>query len=190
MRIPYCACSLLLIVSVFLSSTGVMAQPQQTMDDPLFGIEYDPQSVHFEEVPQSIHLLCPGLRDRKLWIYARWDTTDVQYFIVSGFMKFQPDGPGRAGTEPAFGTAVSLRGGKCTEDQSEYFLRGEINPAKNATPIKVPEDILADIAMNALERYAKAFGGKANFLKHLSPSDKQALPPVLQKQLVQFEKEN
>ena len=145
--------------------------------------------MHFEEAPQSIHLLCPDLRDRKLWVYARWDTVDTQYFIVSGFMKFQPDGSSRRpGTEPAFGTAVSLHAGKCTEDQSEYFLRGEINPAKNATPIRASQDVLTGIAMNALERYAKAFGGKANFLKQLSPSDRQALPPVLQKQLETFEK--
>jgi len=45
--------------------------------------------------------------------------------------------------------------------------------------------------VSILKRIMKTPGqnGKANFLKHLSPSDKQALSPVLQKQLQQFEKD-
>jgi hypothetical protein len=158
------------------------------MDDPLFGISYDPQRVHFEQAPRSIAELCPDLRNRKLWVFARWDSKDTQYFIVSGFIRTHSDGTNRQGSQPAFGTAVSLHGGMCTEDQSEYFLRGEVNPAYGATPIRVTDVILREIARDVLQRYAKAFGSKAEFLKQLSSSDRRALPPVLQEQLDTFEK--
>jgi hypothetical protein len=159
------------------------------MDDPLFGISYDPQKVHFEEAPALISKVCPSLRGRKLWVYARSKAADTEYFIVSGYVKFRPDGPGPAGIEPDFGVAISLRGTSCTTDQAEYFLRGEINPARRATPIKVSEDILNAIVADALNRYSKAFGGKTNFLELLSGDhSREGLPPVLQRQLEQFEK--
>jgi hypothetical protein len=162
-----------LIVLALLVCNPSQTKSQQTIADPIFGITYDPQRVHFDAAPASIVALCRGLQSKKLWVYARWGASDTQYFVVS---------------ETDFGIAVALHAGRCTEDQSEYFLRKEINTAKGATPIEASDSVLEGIAMNALERYSRAFGGKATFLKLLSPSDREALPPVLQKELRVFEK--
>lgn len=183
---------LTLILGLLLGGKSVaMAQARQMMDDPLFGIPYNPQVVHFEDAPKIIGELCPDLRNRKLWVYAQWGMKDTQYFIVSGFIKTHSDSPSsQEGSEPAFGTAVFLHRGKCTEDQSEYFLRREINPARGATPIAASNTVLVEIARNALQRYARAFGSKAIFLKQLSPSDRKALPPVLKEELERFERKS
>jgi hypothetical protein len=162
-----------LIALMLLVCSPSQTQSQQTIADPIFGITYDPQKVRFDAAPASIGALCRGLQGKKLWVYARWDTSDTKYFVVS---------------ETDFGIAIALRAGQCTEDQSEYFLWKEINNAKGATPIEASDSVLDGIARNALERYSRAFGSKANFLKLLSPSDREALPPVLQKELRVFEK--
>jgi hypothetical protein len=181
MRIILTVC----ICSLFL--TGIMsAQSKHYMNDPLFGISYDPQIIKFDNAPSSISRFCSGLRGRRLWIYAYAKTADAEYFIVSGFRQLHPDCPGPVGVEPDFGIAVSLRDKKCVEDQSEYFLRGEINRAKGATPISATEAILNEIALDALCRYSRAFGSKANFLKRLSKDDQDSSPPVLRRQLELF----
>lgn len=170
-----------------LTVASVGQQSPQLMSDPLFGISYDPAKVVFEKAPESITRFCSDLRGRKLWVYGRSKTTTTEYFIVSGFRKFYPDGPGPAGTEPDFGIAVALQGKHCTVDQSEFFLRAEVNPAKGATPIKVPDAVLRNIAADALNRYAKAFGGKKQFLQLLTQNDRTFIPPVLRRQLELFE---
>ncbi len=177
-----------------LASPAAITGSQQriAMADPLFGIPYDPQEVRFEEAPAKIRRFCPYLRDQKLWtgklwIYAHLKTEDAEYFVVSGYMTIYPDGPGPVSSEPGDGTAVALRGRKCTVDNSEYFLRGEA-PAGEQRIIQVDGSVLNRIAADALQRYANAFGGKNNFLKHVTEKDRKAVPPVLRKQLELFEK--
>jgi hypothetical protein len=186
MRVVYRTSYLLVIIFALWVGGETVTRSAQPMADPLFGISYNPQRVHFEEAPKSISVLCAGLRDRKLWVYARWDTPETQYFIVSGFMKFWPDGPGRPGTEPDLGIAVALHAGGCTEDNPEWLLWGDARPVGVPPPLTRSKDVLIGLVTDALERYAKAFGGKANFLKQLSPSDRSGLPPILQEQLEIF----
>lgn len=183
------------ILSVLLVALGLAGgstasqQHSHKMADPLFGISYNPQFVKFEEAPETIGKLCRDLRGRDLWVYAHFKNAGAEYFIVSGFRKIYPDAPKAkpVGSEPDFGIAVLITGEKCTEDQSEYFLRQETNPARGATPIPASESVLEAIAADALQRYAKAFGGKEEFLSKLSAEDRQDAPPVLQKQIKAFE---
>lgn len=164
------------------------------MADPLFGIAYNPQEVKFEEAPALIRRLCLNLRDRKMWIYGHWKTEETEYFILSGFIGVYPDIPGRdnppqTGIQPDIvGTAVAITGTKCLDDISEYFLRGEVDPnvEPGSSPI-APEAVLNEIAADAMERYARAFGGKQQFLEKLTPEDRKAVAPVVQKQLERFE---
>lgn len=50
------------------------------------------------------------------------------------------------------------------------------------------DSALSGIAADALNRYAKAFGGKKAFLKHVTEGARDDLPPVVLKQLQLFEK--
>jgi hypothetical protein len=68
-------------------------------------------------------------------------------------------------------------------DQSDLFLRGEVNRSRKANPINVPDSVLEGIAKDALDRYSKIFGGKANFLRLLTKEARQDLPPILSRQL-------
>src|SRR5262249_21592490 len=181
---------LLSIGLLFLSLKPGEAKAEQKMLDPLFGIAYDPQQIHFDLVPEAISKLCPGYRGKRMWVYAHFKKAETEYFIISFFAKYYPDGPGRASIAADPGTAIALRGNECRDDQSDWVMLGQVNPG-NKKPIIVDEAILDGLASDALERYTKAFGGKEKFLAALnenpSPGD---IAPVLQKHLDQFMKQS
>src|ERR1700682_3185903 len=87
-------------VILFCFAAAVMAQTQKSMTDPLFGISYDPEKVHFEGMPPVLAEKCRGLKGRyvEAWIYGHFKTADSEYFLISGLMEFQEDKPGGART--------------------------------------------------------------------------------------------
>jgi hypothetical protein len=58
------------------------------MTDPLFGISYDRQRVHFERMPSLLEKNCTRLHGRYVaaWAYGHFKTADSEYFLVSGLM--------------------------------------------------------------------------------------------------------
>jgi hypothetical protein len=177
---------------VVLSSMEALAQSPQLMSDPLFGILYDPQKVHFDKIPPLLVDKCPALRERYVaaWVYGHLKTADTDYFLISGLMEFREDKPGGSRTiapEEGDGVAVALRDSKCLVDQADYFLTQDINPAKHATPITAPEAVLNGILADAFRKYVAAFGGKQDFLKHVKPD--AIATPIVRKQLEIFYKE-
>ena len=60
------------IAIIFLSSLMLLsgqlaeAQSKRSMVDPLFGLRYDPQQVHFEAAPASITQFCPSVMNDRL----------------------------------------------------------------------------------------------------------------------------
>lgn len=163
------------------------------MGDPLFGIEYDPQKVHFEAMPASMVTLCPELRARytKAWVFAHFSTGNGEYFLVSGLMKMpSEEHRGSFSLEPdEGGMAVGIQGATCVAEQSENFLWQQRNRAQHGSRIVVADAVLNAIAEDALNRYAHAFGSKRDFLRSLTPEDRQFLSPPLRKQLEIFEKQ-
>lgn len=164
---------------------GVLAaQPLGSMEDPLFGISYDTQKVHFESVPVSLVKQCSELQNRYIeaWIYGQTKTEDTKYVIISGLMN--SDGENAEGPHPdVAGIAVSIHGTKCVTETADGFLWG-----KNARAgWNIPESVLADAASDILHRYTKAFGGKKNFLENVK--HREYLAPVMRKQLEIFERE-
>jgi hypothetical protein len=160
------------------------------MTDPLFGISYNREAVRFEKMPSGLTEICSRLHDRYVaaWAYGHLRTPDSEYFLVSGLMEFHADAPGGARTvapEEGGGLIVALHGSECLVDQADYFLMQGVNSAKNATPIMVPKSVLSGILQDAFERYARAFGGKQEFLKHVKP---KALLPIVREQLDVFQK--
>jgi hypothetical protein len=159
------------------------------MEDPLFGIAYDPHVVKFQPIPPSLLTRCPGLRAQYVrgWIYGHLKSAGSEYYLVSGLMPYhgvnkrQPEiAPDESG-----GLALALRGKKCLVDQADYFLTQKINPAAGATPIAAPRSVVNRILQNVFERYTAAFGGKEQFLKQVTP---EAIGPhVVLEQLGKFE---
>jgi len=185
-----------LVLAVSITAIG---QSRPPMFDPLFGITYDLNRIHFERAPASIGQLCSDLRGRKLWVYAEWSIDKTKYFIVSGYIVNHPDGPGKGDISPdEDGVAVALQGSQCTTDGADWTMSGEIDANRkeklpDAFPEELPghrapricdkygtchyavrsrqaEAILEGLASDALERFSKAFGGKQAFLSAFQQS--------------------
>jgi len=168
-----------------------VAHAQKVMGDPLFGIAYDPQQVHFEEMPPVLTQKCPRLRGRYVaaWVYGHFKTYDSEYFVISGLVEFHEEKPRAAraiAPEEGDGLIVALRGSQCLVDQADYFFDQGINPAKNATPIIVPTVVLTGILQDAFERCSSAFGGRQECLKRAHPD--AIGPSIIRKQLEAFRK--
>ena len=182
-----------LFLLLFCFAAGFVAQAQKVMGDPLFGIAYDPQKAHFEQMPPLLTEKCARLHGRYVaaWVYGHFKTDDSEYFVISGLMEFHEDKAGAARTiapEEGDGLIVALRGPQCLVDQADYFFDQGINPAKNATPIIVPTSVLTGILQDAFERCSIAFGGRQECLKRAHPD--AIGPPFIRKQLEAFRKDS
>ena len=169
-----------------------MAQAQKMMTEPLFGISYDRQRVHFEKMPSLLEETCPRVHGRYVaaWAYGHFKTADSEYFLVSGLMESHEDESGDTRTiapDEGGGLVVALQGSKCLVDQAEYFLTQGVNPAKSATPIMVPKSVLAGMLQDSFKKYVVAFRGKQEFLRRVK---RNTLLPIVREQLEIFEKDS
>jgi hypothetical protein len=161
------------------------------MTEPLFGLSYNPQKVRFEPAPASVTAHCPLLKGRRLWTYSSWKDKKSAYWIVSGFITILPDDfsarKGIAEPDPA-GVVVELRGAECRMGTPEIFFSGKIARGKKSLPAEPNEAAINGLALDAIERYAKAFGGKGAFLDEIDRQrvSTSALPSVLRDQLIQI----
>jgi len=172
-------------LALFWLAAAVTSQTQNLMTDPIFGISYDPRRVRFEEAPAKISSACPQIRNERAWVYARLRTQGVEYLIVSGLTRICPDGPGSCEVAPdVTGVIVALRGSGCSVEAADGFYW-----RKNDPLWELPPTALESMARDAVHRYAKAFGGKKNFLDNLTPRTREHLEPVMRKQLEVFERE-
>jgi hypothetical protein len=177
---------------VCLLSPMAVAQGPSSVVDPFFLIEYNPGIIHFESIPASLSNRCKTLQNfyANGWVYGHVKTGDTEYFITYGYVTVDfEDGHGSMAVVPEEdgALAIELRDQSCRVDQAQFFLRKQINPAKNATPITVPDSALDAIAADIVDRYAQAFGGKSKFLPHVTPLARNDLPPVVRKQLEKLE---
>ncbi len=178
---------LLPILAFLLANAALVAQSK--MVDPFFLIEYDPQEIHFETMPRSLEAQCPAIwrRYNRAWVYAHVKAEDGEYYILYGYVK-APRAEGGEVLEEGDGMAVALRGATCLTDQTDYFLRQEINPALAATPIKTSNAVLVRLSQDMLQRYVKAFGGKAVFLRNVDSKATEDMPQVLKGQFEDFKR--
>jgi hypothetical protein len=139
-------------------------------------------------MPSFLPEHCPDLRNRyvKAWVYGYTQTTDAEYFVISGLVHSHNEETGRemASVHPDIDgliVAVSVKDSRCAlkAEDSFYWTADEKDPLWN-----LPESALA---LDALHRYAKAFGGKVIFLKSLK--HRERLAPVMRKELDIFEKQ-
>ena len=97
-----------------------------------------------------------------MWVYAHLQTTDTEYFVVSGFTgecagtktRCEPD---------IVGTGVALRGKMCGLSAVDSFYFNV-----DSGLWKLSELAMDDFAKDAIQRYLLAFGGKQSFLKMVS----------------------
>lgn len=190
---------------VWLLACNGFAQIPDRMIDPIFGMSYNPNRVHFEDAPGRVVQSCSlAGRREPLWLFASYRTEEVEYYIVSGFMKTYPDGPGAANVEAdEIGVVVAVDKGKCTHLTADNVLSAvyvapghrsggtfkEILPGFRAESVcdrygNCPSEInshtskriLEGLLANAVIRYSDAFGGREEFLAALSTARGSARP--------------
>lgn len=170
----------------FCTTVALVAQAQEPMTDPFFGISYDPGSVKFEQAPAAVNNACSQIHNERTWVFAHLKKENVEYFIVSGLARVCPDGPGHCDLAPNItGTIVALHGSKCSTEAADGFYWRKDDPLWD-----LPEAALDGMARDAVQRYAAAFGGKKNFMDHLSPKVREHSDLVMRKQLDLLDKES
>jgi hypothetical protein len=167
---------------------AVVASAQHMMSDPLFGIAYDPQRVHFERMPARLTQACKELRGRYVaaWSYGHFRDADAEYFLIAGLMEFhseEPGGPTSIAPEEGEGLLVELSASRCYVNEANWSTPEEV--AEGATPAPIPLAVMNGLLSDAFKKYATAFGGKQEFLKHIMPG---VAWPRVQQQLDIFAK--
>jgi hypothetical protein len=148
------------------------ASAQHMMSDPLFGISYDPQKIHFEKMPLRLTQVCGELRGRYVaaWSYGRFQDADGEYFLISGLMEFhseEPDGVTSIAPEEGEGLLVELSASRCYVNEANWSTPEEVR--KGATPPPIPPAVMNGLLSDAFKKYTIAFGGKQEFSRHIKP---------------------
>jgi hypothetical protein len=172
------------ILGFVIFGVSLLSQTKQVMNDPIFGLTYDPGKVVFDKTPERVRTACPELREKTTWVYAHLRTTDTEYFILSGRTKPCANNANKCTTFPdTSGTAVALRGKHCQISASDGFYWAQNFPAS-----QMPESTLDEFASDALNRYSRAFGGKQAFLGRLTAKHEESVAPALRRKLQNFKK--
>ena len=84
-----------------------------------------------------------------------------------------------------------IRGNDCTLGLPEWILTGDLRlrPDYKKTSIVIPPTVVRGLAKDLLTRYAKAFGGKREFLRavgRLGHFELNDLPPALRSEYEKF----
>ena len=68
------------LVSTVLFTASLAAQATRSMEDPLFAIRYDPQTIRFELLPASLLTRCKDLEGRYQggWVYGYTRTANAE----------------------------------------------------------------------------------------------------------------
>jgi hypothetical protein len=182
-----------LLLLLFDGALAVAQPSTHRIVDPFFLIEYDPTNVHFDTIPPLIENRCPQLRGYyvKAWVYGHLKTHESEYFIVDGYVKIESeDHPGHFSVvqDDGYGYIIEIRAGGCVVEATPYVFFPDLNKGKNsAAKLHISDAVLAAISAELLERYARAFGGKNQFLKKIKTSGLSNLPSLIKKQLEEFD---
>lgn len=179
-------------LGVALLAFGEVAfcKPKLWMVDPIFGIKYDPQEVHFEAASKSAFRKCEEIKKRDLWIYAHWEDKGSKFYIVSGFLT-SPVGPQNSAARhleaDVAGVVVAISNGVCAVGTPDMALRGEFARTRNVTTVQLEQIAIDQLSTDAVRRYISAFGGKDRFLAVIRMTkglNSAELPPAIRSRIM------
>lgn len=158
---------------------GAQAAAPGRIDDPVFGLSYSIQRVHFESAPPALANACREVLtnanwDRRLFIYAHNDSSGTEYYVLGGY--YVRRNGANTGTSTVFlsdpkGALVRLQGGHCSP-------LGPARESFDSRPQEITSEQLDLLAADAVQRYRKAFGGAQKFKSALvRQKSLQALRP-------------
>lgn len=163
---------------------GAQSLPRRVID-PLFLISYDPHKVQFDRMPPILNRRCAQLHNHYAvaWVYGHLKTPDAEYYVIDG--NIETNVP-----EEGYGFTVEIRGSNCyVEPTPTVFF--QVVGKKNASPpsLNISDETLGEISTELLHRYAKAFGGKRKFLRHVTRQHQEELPPILREKFEVFKRD-
>jgi hypothetical protein len=188
-------CASVGFISYNQAQTHVHKQPlPKFLDEPLFGIGYDPSVVHYAPVPASFLHICHDGYEHE-FVYAHIKSGNSDYYIISGYSSDQDS--------DSLGYIALINENRCdTYDlknaysgippENGYKETGIIEriPGKNAPDVRDPgesgaqgnyhyilrsaheEFILRSLIRDALQRGVQAFGSEDRFRKMVCTPEK------------------
>jgi hypothetical protein len=175
-------------IGVFVFAATLAAQTPRSMDDPLFAIRYNPQTVKFENLPSSLLKQCKDLKGRYkgAWVYGHAKTSNAEYFIVSGLMEdFDEEKERYTGhfSPDETGLIVAISASTCAAKAQDDLIWIKDSPIWNLS-----EPTFNSLVADIFRRYSEAFGSKRKFLKSIG-ADRSFLLPELRTRLDAYEKQ-
>jgi hypothetical protein len=114
-----------------LPGAGSSRKPSQ-VTDPVFGLSFNPAKVKYEPMAQKIRMRCAAFDSGDYWTFAYLRRGETEFFIVIGTSATQDD--------DMFGTAISINGSGCEEEESAWALSGFV--PGDGYPSNAPDAIL------------------------------------------------
>jgi hypothetical protein len=184
--------TILLVVSVVLSNAEAAETVVRTeiLSDPLFGIEYRPNEIHFENAPEII-FKCGNLKEQRgnLFLFGKTTKNKVHFYFVYGWEEVHPDGPSdgirRFEAENDDGIIVVVSSSGCHHIGAGYALSTGKEFRQKAEKLGITKDVISKLLVDAFDREVRAFGGKTKFLLKLAEArvDESKLEPQIQDKL-------
>ncbi len=137
------------------------------MYEPIFAINFDPGTRHFEPIGKSIRLTCTHLpRGWPWWIFAEARTMDGSILVLSGLREIIPDGESTDPVlaDPDFGIVAKIKGNRCYTINIDNGLRGDPKLIADKQYFPLSSDENRALAKDMVRRYLAAFGGKDSLL--------------------------
>ncbi len=96
---------LALLACVTAASATAMPETPGTLTDPVFGLQYDPATVHYEPMPAEIRTICKDFNpDQAYWVFAHVRQGNADFYVVNTV------------PEDSNGAFVRLEGQDCDEN--------------------------------------------------------------------------
>lgn len=162
----------------------------RTLSDPLFGINYSPAKVHFQEAPNIVYK-CKGLKKRHgdLFMFGVVHRKKVHFYYVYGWEQVEShDGVRHLEAEDNSGIFVVIGNNACLSIGAGYAWSPLERDRQEAMKMGITKKVVAELLSDAVNREVVAFGGRDRFLRQLSAInvDESTLPVQVQKKTVNF----
>jgi len=185
----FVAINLMFITSSFFAICSEVSVPSirpDTLIDPLFGIEYRPNEVHFDSAPASIYN-CRDLEPRRgnLFLFGKVVKGNAAFYYVYGWEEVLWNGPEKGikhfQAESDEGIIVVVSRDGCNYIGAGYAWSNVREQRQMAEKYGITDDVVSALINDAVNREVRAFGGKTEFLHRFDASgidESKLLPQV------------
>jgi hypothetical protein len=173
-----CLTVALALLSCVLFSRPVFADPGLSMEDPLFGLSFDPAEVQFEQL-DGLPCAAGGDPFPPYFVFAYARRGETAAWILNHWAPTGGDGPGQEHTEPAYGIVLRQSKGECTLVATPDALEQH--------PAAVEPRLARALYRDAARRYIGAYRGADAFTAALAAASARGcldLAPALRRALL------